>query len=101
MKSSCISTAILLVAALGLAGCGRSDKVKQPPRAKSATVQFRRDFLGASMDLPVSPATDGINGAMVSMSGKLKMVNEEWVVLGQAKEEIWIPRENVLLIKIN
>ncbi len=101
MKASRISIAVVLMVALGLVGCGHREGTAQPPKAKSATVQFRRDILGASRELPVPPTTDVQNGASVSVSGKLLKVNREWVVLEQDKKVLWIPRDNVLLIRIN
>ena len=101
MRTIRLSTIIVFALTLILVGCGQRNVASQPPKAKSATVQFRRDILGASRELPVSPMTDIQNGAEVSVSGRLLEVNEEWVVLEQGKQELWIPRDNVLLIKIN
>src|SRR5882724_4713546 len=61
------------------------------------TVQFRRDALGAAASLPISPTTSGINGADTAVSGKLAVMNEEWVVL-ESRGEIWIPKSVILLI---
>ncbi len=106
MKNSAypIIAVLAIAAVMTLSGCGwDDDDVVQPPCGKkvNATVQFRRDLLGASADLPIPPTTDGINGASVSVAGTLMLVNEQWVVLEQGDKELWIPRDNVLLIKIN
>lgn len=81
-----------------LSGCSGSD---QPSTGKSVTVQFRRDALGSAHTLPISPTTDSINGAMVSLRGKLLKVNEEWVVLEYQKQKHWISRDAVLLIRVH
>jgi hypothetical protein len=88
----------LLAMVVFLAGCGRSD---QPPVGKKVTVQFRRDALGSAHTLPIPPTTDSQNGAQVSLSGKLTMVNSEWIVLEHQKLKHWIPLDSVLLIRIN
>jgi hypothetical protein len=44
-------------------------------------VQFRRDALGASAQLPISPGTSVINGASVVLRGKLVAVRGEWIEL--------------------
>ncbi len=90
---------VLFAATVLLAGC--SGAPDRPSKAKWATVQIRRDLLGAGGNLPISPTTGSFNGADVCVTGKLLKVNEEWVVLERDKQEIWIPRENVLLIQID
>jgi hypothetical protein len=87
------------VAAL-LGGCGGSEP-KQPPIGEIVKVQFRRDALGSAHDLPVSPTTDSQNGARVSLSGTLMLVNEDWIVLEYQKRAHWIPRHAVLLIRVD
>ena len=72
-----------------------------PKAGAYCTVQFRRDALGASADLPVPPTTGSINGAEVCVSGKFSKMNEDWVVLTEGNGgEIWIPRSMILLIKV-
>lgn len=88
----------LTVMTMILSGCGRPS---QPPTGKNVTVQFRRDALGSAHSLPISPTTDSINGARVSLTGKLIIINEEWVVLDFEKNKHWIPRDAILLIRIN
>ena len=79
----------------------RSNKFS-PQQGRYCAVQFRRDALGASADLPVPPTTSSINGADVSVSGKFSKMNEDWVVLTDSRDaEIWIPRSVILLIKVN
>lgn len=97
MKMNYVFAALVAVTIL-LSGCGRPG---QPPTGKNVTVQFRRDALGSAHTLPISPTTDSQNGAKVSLQGKLIKVNEEWVVLEYQKKKHWIPRDAVLLIRIN
>jgi hypothetical protein len=116
MKSSIDSrwlVALVLVVLVG-AGCGEHEKAKLSQKiGANCTVQFRRgDALGSGASLPVSPTVFGINGAEVSVAGKLKAVDKEWIVLEkpepdatvngkpqpQPPAELWIPREAVLLV---
>jgi hypothetical protein len=72
----------------------------QPPIGKECTVQFRRgDALGGAGNLPVAPLTSSINGAETSVSGKVRMVTEEWVVIERGDNaQLWIPKSSVLLL---
>jgi hypothetical protein len=72
----------------------------QPPTGEEVIVQFRRDALGSAHPYPVSPRIERINGVTVSLSGELLTINEEWVVLKNKKQKYWIPRDVVLLIKV-
>lgn len=74
--------------------------VSQLPVGKVCTIQFRRgDALGSGANLPVSPLTNGINGADTSIIGKLRLVSEEWLVLERDAATIWIPKSAILLIQ--
>jgi hypothetical protein len=42
--------------------------------------------------------TNSINGAQVSLSGKLTAVDADWVVVD---DQFWIPRSSILLIQIS
>jgi hypothetical protein len=90
----------MLITAVAVGGCGPS-QIKQPPIGKGVTVQFRRDALGSAHTLPVPPTTDSQNGAQVSLIGTLVLVNAEWVVLKHSERDHWVPREAVLLIRVN
>lgn len=97
---------IISIVAVALSGCfysppGQTQLVEQPPTGKSVTVQFRRDALGSAHTLPIPPTTDSQNGAQVSLSGSLSLVNPEWIVLQHNSRAHWIPREAVLLIRVN
>jgi hypothetical protein len=93
-----------------LTGCDRTHAAgfssRQPPLGRQCTVQFRRDLLGTSRELPVAPTAGSINGAETCVRGVLAVVTDEWIVLnhstlvaGKAIErEYWIPRSAVLLI---
>ncbi|MEM9294944.1 MAG: hypothetical protein AAGA57_04005 [Planctomycetota bacterium] len=73
------------------------------PVGAYCTIQFKRDVLGASGDLPVSPTADSIHGASLSIRGSLVTMNRDWVVIKQedvAVAEVWVPRANVLLLSI-
>jgi len=47
--------------------------------------------------------TSSINGALVSISGTLRQVDERWIVLEPAgrQERVWVARSSVLLIKFS
>ncbi len=75
-----------------------------PKAGAICTVQFRRDALGASVSLPISPTTDNINGAQLSINGNFSRMDDSWVVLTafqNDKEEIWIPHSVILFIKVS
>jgi hypothetical protein len=67
---------------------------------KACTVQFRRDALGAAMDLPVSPTTGGINGADVTVAGTLEAVDNEWLVVKSGSQGLFIRQSAVLVIQV-
>ncbi len=68
-----------------------------PPVGAPCKVQFRRDLLGTSRDLPVPPMTDSMNGAETSLSGRFLRMDDEWIVLERNdNEQVWVPREVVL-----
>jgi hypothetical protein len=74
--------------------------ISQPPLGKVCTIQFRRgDALGGAGNLPVPPTTDSINGSATSISGKLRSVSDEWIVVEAANQSmIWVPKTAVLLV---
>jgi hypothetical protein len=96
--------AITIALAPAIAGCdSRSaaapadSSLGGPPTGGTCTVQFRRDALGSGGS-PVSPTTDSINGAEVSIQGTLVRVDSEWVVVDREHRELWVPRQSVLLL---
>jgi len=81
-------------------------------------VQFRRDALGGATTLPVSPTAHSINGAVVSMQGKLLATDKEAILLEATKSRpqpqvgesgqktsspamgrFWIPKSSILLLE--
>ena len=104
--STRLAIAGLLATTLLFSGCKES---KSSTEFKSAdlrkwktdtvSVQFRRDALGSAHQLPVSPTTSSINGATVSMKGRLIDVGPEAIVLESRGNNHWIPREVILLVK--
>ena len=90
--------------AVSLIGCnGPADRSPLADRVgQNCTVQFRRgDGLGAGGGLPVPPTTGGINGAEVSVGGKLRAVSGGWIVVESATAEYCIPRESILLVQFS
>jgi hypothetical protein len=39
------------------------------------------------------------NGAETCVTGKFSRMDEDWVILTEGKDETWIPRSAILLIK--
>ena len=94
---------LLCLIATTTAGCGGGAPLEKNPLSakigRPCTVQFRRgDGLGAGGGLPVSPTTGSINGAEVSLNGKLAEFDDGWVTIATANAEHVIPRESILLI---
>ena len=85
--------------------CSKAANRITPKAGAICTVQFRRDALGASASLPISPTTYNINGAEVSIGGRFSRMDDSWVVLtafkNDKKEEIWIPHSVILFIKVD
>lgn len=67
---------------------------------KTVTVQFNRNDLGGAADIPVSPTTDRINGAETSISGMLKDVTEEAILVKHVSKMFWIPKDSILLLEL-
>ena len=71
---------------------------------KNVTVQFDRNALGAAHNLPINPLTGSINGAEVSISGKVEKIDEEWIVLSAKSAMdnntvLYIPIKSILLVQ--
>ena len=98
---------IVMMGVLGIGGCsGSQHVVEEPPFidkvGQACIVQFRRgDALGAGGELPVTFATDNVNGVDVSVRGTLRAVSREWVVIQSRESEFCIPRESILLVRFD
>lgn len=106
-----ISVGVLASAAmlLALSPSERPDPLAQR-LGRECKVQLRRDYLGAACPIPVSFSVDQFQGAPVSIVGELTGVNDQWLAVrtvrreatearvNARKEEIWIPRDAVLII---
>jgi len=88
----------LILSLFVAAGCERKGH-NVPKRGSYCTVQFRRDTLGAAGDLLVPPTSNMHNGAETCVTGKFSRMDEDWVILTEGKDETWIPRSAILLIK--
>lgn len=65
-----------------------------------ATVQIRHDLLGLKTDTGVMIDDAQIAGR-ASVTGKLLSISDEFIVLEMEQDrDVWIPRDNVLLIHI-
>lgn len=107
--------AVLVCAMLWVAGCDRTAPPPPPPGAvgggphpgAACVVYIRGDALGAGSNIPIPFGTDSMNGARVSVSGKLLAANPDWIVIetptdagGSRGGQLWIPRENVLAVRL-
>lgn len=93
-----------VIVTVGIAGCGQPTASSSLSRklGTNCVIQFRRgDGLGAGGGNPVPPTTSNMNGADVTVSGKLTSVSDLWVGLHQDKREYFIPRDAILLIDFN
>jgi len=98
-----MATLLMTIASLALVGCASgvtgARQAGDPPIGAGCTVQFKRSDLGAAASLPIPPTTNSINGAGVSVSGKLLRIDQDWVVLDDGSSKLWVPRRNVLLLQ--
>ena len=62
-----------------------------------ATVQLRHDVLGLKTDAGLV-INDAVTAARASITGRFISAGEDFVVLDVQNEEVWVPRDNVLLI---
>ena len=73
------------------------------PVGRVCTVFMRHDRLGMASEHPASVLVDGQNGSRLSIAGRLKRADSEWIVITntstQRPSEVWIPRDNVLAIR--
>jgi hypothetical protein len=113
-----VLAAVLLVAGLAMVFGARGGRVAQaqatgaaadpvgggamPPQAfgKQATVHFRRDYLAGEPLLPMSPVQPAIRGIEVAVSGVLRGVDGEWIVLETDRSLAYIPRKAVLVLEV-
>ena len=83
------------------AGDGGPGAVPVPQAiGKQATVHFRRDYLAGEPLLPMSPTQPSIRGIEVAVSGVLRGVDDEWVVLERDRTNAYIPRKAVLVLEV-
>ncbi len=97
MRDCLLKVLLLLLAGVLLAGCETRSTI---PTGKMCVVQFRRDALGAAGTLPISPTTDGVNGAEVSLTGTLKGMSSDWIIITQGTTDHWIAANSVLMLTI-
>lgn len=105
---------VLLSACVVLAGCethdetrieehrGTRSKMYSPilPASTQCAVQFRRDALGAASNNPIPAETDNYNGAQVSLTGTLKGMSPEWIIVNQGETDYWIAKDAILMLKV-
>jgi hypothetical protein len=70
-----------------------------PPIGKTCTVQLRRDAMGAAAPVPIPPLSANHNGVDTCVTGKLKMINADWVVIDRNGADLWVPKSSVLLVQ--
>ena len=108
MKKTIFLCCIIVVITVCVVGCkDRSQKDVLSEKVNSnCTVYFSRAALGGTSSNIVPVTTDNINGAKISLSGKLIKVTPEWIVLEyyldnnlKMKRNAWIPRGVVLFVR--
>ena len=96
-----VTLAIIVVLVLGISSCGRAPGQLASYVGQNCEVQFRRDALGGAAALPVPPTTDNINGAQVSLSGRLDAATSNSILIVAAQKRYWIPLDSVLLVEFS
>lgn len=98
-RSTIVAAAISAVAAAVLAALLLPARAAAAPRVgdRYATVQLRHDVLGLKTDAGLI-INDAVTAARASITGRFLSAGEQFVVLEVQNEEVWIPRDNVLLI---
>ncbi len=101
-----LSLLAALASPLVLTGCGEGHAQPvpvtnvNPQVGKNVRVHFRRDLLGTFSSIPVGPLVNDVDSYTISIFGRLKIINADWVVLAVGAEEYWIPRSVVLVIDV-
>jgi len=96
-----ISHAMFCLILWGVIGCSKSshtDQVLNQLKNKRCTVFFRHDILGQADSIPSNFDGDVINGARVSLTGKLLSSNQGWISIETDSRIFHIPIANVLLV---
>jgi hypothetical protein len=75
------------------------DSVLAKLQGQTVTVFIRHDVLGQASDIPSSLSVGVLNGAEVSLTGKLILSSPQWIVIDVQENRWTIPRENVLAIR--
>lgn len=106
----------LILLALAVVGCAPNTDRAEPVRFpilrnyidQEVTVQFKRNELGLASNSVLSPTSTGLNHGMASLSGILKAVSEDGLLItgvysvNQGSRaytyESWVPMESVLHI---
>ena len=105
MRARLIAIITLIVVGLIIfAACHKKPAPKPiadatPPIGKNCTVQLRRDAMGAAAPVPIPPLSANHNGIDTCVTGKLKMINPDWIVLDRNGSDMWIPKSSVLLVQ--
>lgn len=95
-----LGSALALMCSL-FSGCSPSQSDVGPLKSlvrKNCTVFFRHDVLGQADSMPSNFEADVINGAPVSVTGKLVTGSDEWILIETESKRLYIPRSNVLFI---
>jgi hypothetical protein len=78
----------------------RERELLSPARGAMCTVVLRRELLGIER---MGPTPGEVNGVSNAVYGRFVLMNDQWLVLGSdaaGEPQQWIPRENVLLLKV-
>jgi hypothetical protein len=68
------------------------------PVARRCTIEFKRNLVAVSSITPI--IGDERNNNVASLTGQLRAQHDHWIVLTvDDASEVWIPEQNVLLIR--
>lgn len=76
----------------------KARETMSPPVGSTCTVLLRRDELGIKSNRLTPMTTDSVPN---NVRGKFMKLNDEWIVLESSEnKQVWIPREHVLLLRV-
>jgi|GEM_PF-1719919 len=76
----------------------KARELMSPTVGTQCTVIFRNEELGLEQAMLTPMVIDGVQN---SVRGTFVKINDDWVVLASAQgEQFWVPREHVLLLRI-
>ena len=69
-----------------------------PPLGKRVTVHLRKDSLGMANSYGSSPVLESAGNVELSLTGILKHLNQDWLMLELNTGNYWIARDSILIV---